>query len=223
VKDDLTPAQRALFRTGERTVDRVTDGYAAVFPQLRHEDIAAVTSLEHWRATIEYDRATNPNYLAYLTQRLRWAILHFVEKELPSAMRVFGGALRSAIRHGATMPEAPANVSEEDPEEELLALCDEHASVFAGRLFVDLSSAGGEEGMHDRLDNARYLDAVQRALARLPEVDRLVWERRYQDEETYETIAAAFGFSVRTAKRRASDAMAAVRCFLRENGMSART
>jgi DNA-directed RNA polymerase specialized sigma24 family protein len=226
VKDGLTPDQRALFRTGKKAVERVTRAYAALFPALRLEDIASVTSFEHWRATREYDRALHPNYVVYLTQRLKWASLHFVEKELPAATRVFGVALRTAARSGSVIPGAPAVGAgdvKEDLEEKLHALCDERADVFAGLLYADLGSAEGEDGVHARLDNARYMEVVNRALAKLPDVDRLVWERRYRDEETHEAIAAAFGFSVGTAKRRASDAMAAIRCCLRESGMSDRT
>jgi DNA-directed RNA polymerase specialized sigma24 family protein len=222
VKDSLTPEQRALFHTGKKVVERMTNTYAALFPQLRREDIASVTRFEHWRATRQYDRAMNPNYIAYLTQRLKWAVLHFVEKELPSAMRVFGGALRAAARHGSTIPITTGSAGEEDPEEQLRAVCDEHAAIFAGRLYADLGSAEGEEGIHHRLDNARYMEIVGRALAKMPEIDRLVWERRYRDEETHEAIAAAFGFSVGTAKRRASDAMAAIRVALRESGIPER-
>jgi RNA polymerase sigma factor (sigma-70 family) len=197
--------------------------YGAMFPQLRHEDLLAVARETAWLAVREYDAAQCPNFPAYLTLRVKWAILHFVEKELPAVMRVFGGALRAAVRHGASLsPSALGTRDPEeelrDPEEELQAACDAHAAAFAGRLYADLGSAEGEDGLHARLDNARFLAIVDRTLAKMPEIDRLVWERRYRDEETHQAIATAFGFSVGTAKRRAAEAMSAIRCALRETG-----
>jgi RNA polymerase sigma factor (sigma-70 family) len=210
---------RTELERGDKIARREARRYTAAFPALRYEDLAAVAMERTWTALRDYDAAQNPNLLAYLTQRVQWAILHFVAKELPPALRVFAGALRAAMRHGETL--APAAIPD-DPQEavEMVdALLAEHAAVFVGRLYGDLHTGGGEDGAIDRLDGARLIGAVDGALATLPEDARDVWRRRYEDEQTIGEIAAAMGRSEGTAKRRVADVTAAVRAHLRTLGM----
>jgi RNA polymerase sigma factor (sigma-70 family) len=213
----------ALARKAEKIAAREARGYAAIFPQLRHEDIDAAAREAAWRACEAYDAARNPNVGAYLTQHVRWGILQFIERELPAAMRVFGGALRAAVRHGERIVTMAIPDDPQEAQKVVDALLEEHAAIFVGRLCADLRAGGGEEdGAIDRLDRARLLAVVAAALATLPEDARDVWRRRYEDEQTHEEIAAALGVSVPTAMRRASAVMSAVRCALRERGVESR-
>jgi RNA polymerase sigma factor (sigma-70 family) len=216
----VTPA---LACKAEKIAAREADSYAAMFPQLRQEDIAAVARETVWSALRDYDAARNPNVCAYLTQHVRWAILRYVEQELPPALRVFGGALRASVRHGERIATIAIPDDPQEAQEVVDALLEEHAGIFVGRLCADLRTGGGEEdGAIDQLDRARLLAAVDAALATLPGEEREAWERKYQHEQTHEEIAAALGVSVGTAQRRASAAMSKVRCYLRVRGMPAR-
>jgi RNA polymerase sigma factor (sigma-70 family) len=182
----------------ERIAVRQTAALAPLFPQLRREDIAAVARAEAWLAASAYDARRGVDLGAYLTRRVRWAVLHYAEKELPPAMRVFSAVLRAASRSGAriVLPESLVDPS---------ALADEGAE--------------GEDDIIDRLDRARALEAVRRAVDALPREDRGVFLLRFMDEETHEGIASVYGFSVATAKRRACAALTAVRAALREQGV----
>jgi Sigma-70, region 4 len=181
----------------ERVAVRQVYFLSPLFPSLPREDIAAVARAAAWLAARAYDASKGVERAAYIGQRVRWAVLHYAERELPAAMRVFGAVLRGAVRSGDRVAHAGEPV---DPE----ALAGDNP---------------GEDDLLDRLDRACTLQAVRHAVEALPRDERSVFLMRYQDGDTWNGIAAALGFSTGTAKRRASAALAKVQAALREAGV----
>jgi DNA-directed RNA polymerase specialized sigma24 family protein len=138
---------------------------------------------------------------------------------------VFRRAMRAGARHGAELVHVSgqrAGDEDDDPEERLYALCDENADVMVGRICGDLRASQGEEGLAARLDEARLLAAVDRVVDALPQAERDLWRQRFEDEATFDDIAAAFGVSPETAKRRVDQLRVKVRWALQQGGMAER-
>jgi RNA polymerase sigma factor (sigma-70 family) len=189
----LPPERRALLRLGEKTVRRLSATFAALFPMLHREDIAAIATWELHRAAGAYEG--EGLFLPYLRRRIRWAVLRFVEKELPLARHVFPSVWRAAVRRGDHV-----DTDEEDVDA--------------------LSDGEGEDAILAQLDRARALAALGCALAMLSVEDRAVLLWKCRDGATNESIAAALGVSEGTAKRKVAAARSAVRCALRERGIA---
>jgi hypothetical protein len=102
------PRGGAVRRAAGAAVGAAVGGIAPLFPQLWREDIEAEARLAAWRAAQAFDPGAGIPFSAYVGQRVRWAVLHFVERELGPALRFFPGALRAAVRSGATLPTGTA-------------------------------------------------------------------------------------------------------------------
>jgi RNA polymerase sigma factor (sigma-70 family) len=74
------------------------------------------------------------------------------------------------------------------------------------RQFVDIDDAGANADLVDKLDSGNLISGdeiqlkLQKALLRLPDKQRLVFNMRYYDEMSYEEVAAITGTSVGALK-----------------------
>jgi RNA polymerase sigma factor for flagellar operon FliA len=220
----LTSEQQALVRAHLHLVEPIARRLAAKLGRrMSFEELCAWGREGLVEAARRFDAELNPNFSDFAPFRMKGAMIDAIKREVSHEKWVILAAQKTAFEAMSEIRRTgnPLTDTDEILRERLESTCDfAFGSMFAA-LAGALARAEGEAGVVLREQYERALYALSEAMASFTPGERRLLELRYNEDKTYDDIAAELKMTFKTVRTAHEAAVQKLGKRLRSRGVRA--